>query len=93
MDSKNELKLIDGTFLPNEALEILLNIYNRKIRFHELKNFSTQECVGTTDNYSVKRIPELQEDIETIKKIIKQAEDKNQNLVIKSMLYIDFIQN
>ncbi|WP_366183538.1 hypothetical protein [Flavobacterium ovatum] len=93
MDSKQELKLIDGTFLPNEAIEILLNLYNQKIKFHELKNFSTQECTGTAHSYSVQRIPELEVDIETIKKIIKDAAEKNQKLIIKSILHIDFVQN
>lgn len=93
MDSKQELKLIEGTFLPNEAIEILLNLYNQKIKFHELKNFSNDVCTGTAHEYSVKRIPELVEDIETIKKIMKTATANNQKVVIKSVLTIDFIQN
>jgi hypothetical protein len=34
---------------------------------------------------------ELKADVETLKEIIKEAENTNKKLVVKSVLYIDFI--
>ncbi|AWG22503.1 hypothetical protein FFWV33_13695 [Flavobacterium faecale] len=91
MDNKQSLHLIEGTFLPSEAVDILLNLYNQKIKFHELKNFSTQECTGDQDLYSVKRIPELEADIETIKKFMAKATISNKKVQIYSTLSIQVV--
>ncbi|WP_418263018.1 hypothetical protein [Flavobacterium faecale] len=93
MQNPQELKLIDGTYLPKEATEILLNLYDKKINFHELKDFSTQVCTGSADSKSVQRIPELKADVETIKMLIQKAESNNQKLTIKSIIHIDLEQN
>ncbi|WPR70822.1 hypothetical protein SLW70_12890 [Flavobacterium sp. NG2] len=91
--TKQDLKLIDGVYTPNEAIEILMNVYNRKIEFHELKNFSSEVCSGNTDTVAAKRIAELKEDIETIKTKIKEAQELNKKLIIKSIVEIQFIEN
>lgn len=91
MENKKSLHLIEGTFKPNEAIEVLLNLYNQKIKFHELKNFSTQECTGNQDSFSIKRIPELEADIETIKAIIANATLEDKKVVIHSTLTIETI--
>jgi hypothetical protein len=91
MQNNHELKLIDSVYLPQEAKEILLKIYDNKINFHELKDFSNQVCTGSPHNHSVQRIVELKADVKTLKEIIKEAENTNKKLVVKSVLYIDFI--
>lgn len=88
MKDSKELKLIDGKFTTEEASEILLNLYGNKIQFHELKNFSSQERFQKEDAIAIQRIQELKVDIETIIKLIKEANQKNQKLNIKSFIQI-----
>ncbi|GIZ08525.1 hypothetical protein [Flavobacterium sp. UMI-01] len=89
MQKTHDLKLINGTYLPEEATAILLNLYDKKISFHVLQEFSTQICKGKSDLNSVERIPELQADIKTIKGIIAEAKKYNQKLTVKSVLQIE----
>lgn len=91
--ARKDLKLIDGIYSPTEAIEILMNVYNRKIEFHELKNFSSEVCTGTTNAATITRVTELKEDIETIKNLIKEAQENNKKLVIKSVIDIQLYDN
>ncbi|MGA9638253.1 hypothetical protein [Flavobacterium sp.] len=86
--TKQDLKLIDGVYSPTEAIEILMNVYNRKIEFHELKNFSSEVCTGISNSAAGTRITELKEDIEIIKSKIKEAQELNKKLIIKSIVDI-----
>jgi len=54
-------KLISGEFNTKEAREILLNLIDSKIKFHNLKSFSTEERFGSKDASSMKRLAELKE--------------------------------
>lgn len=66
MDLPNNLTLIDGTFPPEDAKEILVKMFSSKISFHELKNFSTIVSLGKEDEFAAKRIPQLKESISDI---------------------------
>lgn len=55
-----KVNLINSQFSRQEAREILLNLIQSKITFHNQKNFSSQERFGHPDIVSVKRIDELQ---------------------------------
>jgi hypothetical protein len=78
------LKLIDGTYNPNEAKEIIMSVFSSKIQFHQMKNFSRQERFGKEDKASIKRITELTKSMEAFLKIVKKAEKENKNIVLKS---------
>lgn len=54
------LKLIDGTFSPQETKEVLVNLIDDKIRFHKCRIFSHEERFGSRDEYSDQRVMELQ---------------------------------
>ncbi len=84
------ISLISGAFQPQDARELLLTLMNDKINFHVNKNFSSEERFGVADELSKKRIPELKKDIEIIKSIIQEAEEKSKTLVINSMISIKF---
>lgn len=86
------LQLIEGQFSSQEAKELLMNIFNDKIRFHEMKNFSSQERYGTDDATAQKRIPKLRQEMVKLKEIVDQAELKNQNLQIFSEIKISVIE-
>ncbi len=88
MKNTKELKLIDGHFSPDEAREILMNVFLGKIDFHQNKNFSSEERFGKQDVTALKRIPELQRSMDSISKIIEEAKQNNETLQITSEVRI-----
>lgn len=90
MNLSEKLTLIDGKFDHEEAKGILMNIFNTKIQFHELKNFSSQERNGKDDAIAIKRIPELKHDLTNIEKILADAKSNNKKMIVKSEVNITF---
>jgi len=88
MNNKQSLLLIDGHFSTEESNEILMNIFSTKIQFHEVKNFSSQERFGKKDEISIKRIPELKNEIKKLQEIIAEARLNNKKLIINSEINI-----
>lgn len=88
---KENLSLIEGKFSPEEAREILINIYSTKLNFHERKNFSSQERFGKEDVIALKRIQELKESVDKILDIISEASATNHQVVISSQINIQLI--
>jgi hypothetical protein len=84
----NQLNFIEGQFTAEEAKEILINIFTTKIKFHELKNFSSQIRNGHGDDFAQKRILFLNEELKKIQTIIEEANTLNKKLIIKSEIYI-----
>jgi len=92
MTNQHIFTLIDGNFSIKESSEILQNLFSDKIKFHQMKNFSTQERFGKDDKNAFKRIPELKKSIAEILKIIESAEKKGEQLEIKSEIVINVIK-
>ncbi|MFD2514609.1 hypothetical protein ACFSRY_12095 [Pontibacter locisalis] len=84
------LKLIEGIFTPSEAAEILLEMINKKINFHNLKNLSSQIHFSRPDSVSGRRIKELKEAREQLLCLIEEAKINEENLVIESQIKISF---
>lgn len=80
----NQLNLIEGQFSADEAKEILTTIFVTKIKFHELKNFSSQIRTGELDEFAQNRILFLNEELKKIENIVNEAKTLNKKLVIKS---------
>jgi dihydroorotase len=88
METKYKLQLISGLFSSQEALEVLMSLFNSKMKFHELKNFSSMERKGKEDKMSIKKINQLKENIVVLQELIKIAEEKNAPLKISSKVTI-----
>ena len=84
----NQLNLIKGQFTADEAKEILTNIFVAKIKFHELKNFSTQIRTGNSDTFSQERIVFLSEELKKIELIVNEAKSLNKKLILKSEIMV-----
>lgn len=84
----NQLDLIKGQFTADEAKEILTNIFVAKIKFHELKNFSTQIRTGNSDTFSQERIVFLSEELKKIELIVNEAKSLNKKLILKSEIMV-----
>jgi hemerythrin superfamily protein len=93
MNKIEKLKLIEGEFSFNEAREILTSMFNSKINFHNIQNWSSQERYGKDDETAQKKIPLLKNEIEKLEEIILEAKAKNKKLVINSEIYISLKDN
>lgn len=87
-----EIQLVKGTFTPNEASHIIMNLINEKIKFHKIERLQIWEgnhnCkTAHLDN----RIEELEKEKEIVKEIISKARDQGQQLKINGFLEISFI--
>ena len=83
-----ELILIEGTFSPEDAREVLMNAYTSKINFHNLKNLTSFEMVGKEVELAVKRITELKSVLSQVRELIAEAKEKDMKLVIHSTISI-----
>ena len=89
MKKKHEFKLIAGEFTPQDAKEVLMNLYTSKINFHLMKNFSSMERFGKNDETADKRIPELKSSMKAIAAIIEEASDQQKKLLVTATVNID----
>jgi hypothetical protein len=89
MKAIKELKLIEGHFSPEEAREILMNVFLSKIHFHQNKNLSSEERFGKEDTTALKRIPELKSSMKLISQLIEEAKINNETLQIISEVRIN----
>ena len=69
---------------------MLFSVFKSKIRFHRLKNFSSQERLGKNDENALSRMVQLQETLASIFKVIDSAEKENQTLEIKTEIILNF---
>jgi ribosomal protein L22 len=88
MKNTKVLKLIEGSFSPDEAREILMNVFSSKIQFNKMKNFSSEERFGKEDITALKRIPELKKSMDIISKLIEEAKQNNETIQIISEVKI-----
>ncbi len=92
MQKEESLPIIKGDFLPSEAKLILMNILNNKIKFHEMRNFSSIERYGKADDNAIKSIARLENISVEVEKIISNAEASNKKLSILAELNIQIIE-
>jgi hypothetical protein len=83
--------LIKGDFTPEEGLEIISHLLDKKINFHELKIFSQDIRFGQEDAASLKRISELKACIEQMKELSKEAKLSGKTLRVKSSISVELI--
>jgi hypothetical protein len=88
--STHEFKLIDGQFYPNEALHVLISLFNSKINYHQLESFSNHIRHGSDLSLSENRVQSLRDSIEGIKEVIKLAGENGKQLKIQSVVQITF---
>lgn len=88
MESNLKLSLINGIYSPEEAKEILMNVFASKIQFHELKNLRSIVTNDAEDPSSVLRVRQLRQAIDEFNLLLKQAEENNLELSINSLIEI-----
>lgn len=91
MTTEQKLQLIDGCFTVSESREVLMNIFESKIHFHQMKNFSSQERLGIADETALQRIPRLKNSLKELSHMLSAAEHLNAKLEIKADVLIRFV--
>ena len=89
MKKTETIELIKGTFTPNEAREILLQLLNSKINFHNLKNWSSRERFGKPDTYSQQRLKHLEESRKKVELLISKSVNEEKTITINSSIEIN----
>lgn len=91
MQKEEKHPIIKGEFEPNDVKSILFNFLTNKIKFHEMRNFSSIERNGIPDEISSNSIERLTHIREQVDKIILEAEKSNKRLKILAELNIQII--
>lgn len=90
METTKKISLIEGNYSPNEAKEMLLDLYHKNINLNKVKNFSSQIRFGEDDELAVERIENLTKAVNYLTQLLKDAQVENKNLVIKSVIEIAY---
>lgn len=89
MGEKMELNFIDGEFKTKEAKELLMDLFTKKIQFHEMKNFSKLVRFGNEDFNSKARTSSLKESIELLSDFLEKHDNDKVRLYIHSEIRIE----
>ncbi len=87
MQKVEQIDLIKGDFTAGEAKEILMNLINSKINFHEVKSFSKMIRLGIPEEQSLKRVEELKASRETILELLSSL-DSDEEISLVSRVEI-----
>ncbi len=93
MNQTEKLTIINNHFTAEEAKEILMNLFNSKLDFLNIKNWSSQERFGKNDVIAEERIPALKSEIKKLEEILTEAKNNNKKLVVHSEIYISLQEN
>ncbi|HPF89504.1 MAG: hypothetical protein H6590_05510 [Flavobacteriales bacterium] len=91
MENNGSLTLLKGHFTPDEAREVLINLFQAKVSFHQMKHFSSLERTGREDHVAKERILELKESMRRIREMVAQAEASGMMMSISSTVEVDIV--
>ena len=89
MKKTETIELIKGTFTPSEAREILLQLLDSKINFHNLKNWSSRERFGKPDPFSEQRLKHLTESRKRVLTLVSKSINEEKAITINSIIEIN----
>ena len=86
-----KVQLVEGTFSPSEASDIITALIGEKINFHKLQRLSLTEGSSLANcSYADGRIKELLEEKKIAKEFLKLARNEKMNVKINGTLEISF---
>jgi hypothetical protein len=89
MKKTETIELIKGTFTPDEARAILLQLLDSKIKFHNVKNWRSRERYGKPDADSEQRLKHLMESRKKVQTLISKLIDEGKTMTINSSIEIN----
>lgn len=89
MKTKQNIHLVDGSFTPSEASDVIMSLIDQKINFHKLQRLALCEgFYGADTEYPDGRIGELEKEKEIAREFIKQVRNQGKKLKINGVLEI-----
>ncbi|MEM9143166.1 MAG: hypothetical protein AAGA86_09270 [Bacteroidota bacterium] len=82
------LKLVEGSFSPAEAADVLLSLINDKIKFHTVQALNLKQGYQEDTSHSEQRIKELKEAKEMVKTLVVKAQKEGLAIEIHSPIQI-----
>ena len=88
----NSFNLINDTFEPQDARQILMTVFASKIKFHEKKNLGYIVSKNLPDSNSNERIAFLKEQMQSIQNLIDSLQESDK-LEINCDIHISKIED
>lgn len=89
IETKQKIQLVDGSFTPSEACDVITSLLDQKINFHKLQRLSW--CEGDKDantKYPDERIDELEREKVIANEFINSLRSEGKRLRIDGILKI-----
>ena len=86
--ASGSITLVNGSFSPSEAADVLLTLINDKIKFHSIQILNLREGVEKDVSYSEERIKALKAAKVAITEMVVEARNKGLVLEINSSIDI-----
>lgn len=84
------VQLVDGTFTPSEAYDLISSLIDQKINFHKLHRLSIHEGNENEDtSFDSHRIDQLQRAKDEFKALCREARMKRCKIKLNSILDIE----
>lgn len=88
-----KIQLVDGTFTPSEALDVINGLLDEKINFHKLQRLALSERnINNDTTYPDGRVAELQQEKKSAREIISEARTGGYQIKINGILEIEFVK-
>lgn len=91
MKTTQRHQLIDGTFTPADASQILLALVKSKIDFHNLEKLSNEERFGRDVAHSERRLVALRQLRETLRTTCQSAASAGQRIEVNAWIEVKLI--
>ena len=90
--TSQNIPLVEGTFSPVEAADVLFSLISDKIKFHNLQLLSVQERFNGDTSHSEQRIKALKIAKNQAKDLILKARDEGYDVKIDSVIDIRLVK-
>lgn len=91
MEPSQTFKLVEGTFSPPEAADVLFSLIANKIKFHQVQLLGIKEEIDDQELFSEQRIQSLRDSKNMVKDVILNARDKGFQLQIDGDIRIKLV--
>ncbi|MHA7831537.1 MAG: hypothetical protein ACX93O_10585 [Flagellimonas sp.] len=92
LTEQRKIQLVDGTFTPTEASDVMTALIDEKINFHKIQRLKIWEGNHSSKtNILDNRIDELEKEKMTARAIIEQARKNGKNITINGILEIKYV--
>ncbi|WP_075340993.1 hypothetical protein [Tenacibaculum agarivorans] len=85
------LKLVEGSFTPSQAAEVIKNLINTKMNYHKLHRLIVLEGNHNDETiFDSSRIKELEAEKNNLSKMIQYALENNKKLKLNGTITVEY---